>query len=125
MTRGLVALADDTSEIAAVMAHEIAHVTARHAAQRAEFEKTAALFARVNQQVLERAEPTEQVDARSKLSIARFSREQELAADDIGIKAVAKAGFDPYGAARFLKALGDGARSPPRNSAPPRPTGQI
>ncbi len=106
MTRGLVALADDTSEIAAVMAHEIAHVTARHAAQRAEFEKTAALFARVNQQVLERAEPTEQVDARSKLSIARFSREQELEADDIGIKAVAKAGFDPYGAARFLKALG-------------------
>jgi predicted Zn-dependent protease len=106
VTRGLVALAGDTSEIAAVMAHEIAHVTARHAAQRAEFEKTAALFARVNAQVLERAEPAEQVDARSKLSIARFSREQELEADQIGIKALAKAGFDPYGAARFLKALG-------------------
>ena len=47
VTRGLLALADDTSEIAAVMAHEIAHVTSRHAAQRAEFEKTArALYAR-------------------------------------------------------------------------------
>ena len=55
VTRGLLALADDTSEIAAVMAHEIAHVTARHAAQRAEFEKTAALFTRVNAQVLEHA----------------------------------------------------------------------
>ena len=42
VTRGLLALADDTSEIAAVMAHEIGHITARHAAQRAEFEKTAA-----------------------------------------------------------------------------------
>jgi predicted Zn-dependent protease len=38
VTRGLLALADDTSEIAAVMAHEIGHITARHAAQRAEFE---------------------------------------------------------------------------------------
>ena len=44
VTRGLLALADDTSEIAAVMAHEIGHITARHAAQRAEFEKTTALF---------------------------------------------------------------------------------
>src|SRR5882757_10787589 len=44
VTRGLLALAEDTSEIAAVMAHEIGHITARHAAQRAEFEKTTALF---------------------------------------------------------------------------------
>src|SRR3984957_10302173 len=33
VTRGLLAPADDTSEIAAVMAHEIGHITARHAAQ--------------------------------------------------------------------------------------------
>ena len=52
VTRGLLALADDTSEIAAVMAHEIGHITARHAAQRAELEKTAALFTRVNAQLL-------------------------------------------------------------------------
>ena len=31
VTRGLLALANDTSEIAAVLAHEIAHVTLRHA----------------------------------------------------------------------------------------------
>jgi predicted Zn-dependent protease len=36
------------------MAHEIAHVTAHHAAQRAELEKTAALFTRVSSQVLDR-----------------------------------------------------------------------
>jgi len=107
VTRGLLALADDTSEIAAVMAHEIAHVTARHAAQRAEFEKTAALFTRVNQQVLERAQAEDEAEARSKLSIARFSRQQELEADQIGIKTIAQAGYDPYGAARFLTALGE------------------
>ncbi len=107
MTRGLLALADDTSEIAAVMAHEIGHVTARHAAQRAEFAKTAALFMRVNSQVLEHAQPQDEVEARSKLSIARFSRQQEFEADQIGIKTIGKAGYDPYGAARFLSALGE------------------
>ena len=48
VTRGLLELANDLSEVAAVMAHEIAHITARHAAQRAELEKTAALFTRVS-----------------------------------------------------------------------------
>ena len=107
MTRGLLALADDTSEIAAVMAHEIAHVTAKHAAQRAEFEKTAALFTRVNAQVLDRTQPPDEAEARSKLSIARFSRQQELDADQIGIRDIARSGYDPYGAARFLTALGE------------------
>jgi predicted Zn-dependent protease len=107
ITRGLLALAADSSEIAAVMAHEIAHVTAHHAAQRAEFEKTAALFLRVNSQVLDRSQPQDEVEARSKLSIARFSRQQEFEADQIGIKNLAKAGYDPFGAARFLTALGE------------------
>ena len=89
------------------MAHEIAHVTARHAAQRAEFEKTAALFLRVNSQMLDRAQPQDEVEARSKLTVARFSRQQELEADQIGIKNIAKAGYDPHAAARFLSALGE------------------
>ena len=107
VTRGLLALAQDTSEIAAVMAHEIAHVTARHAAQRAEFEKTAVLFSRVNAQVLEHAQADDEAQARSKLSIATFSRQQEFEADRIGINDLANAGYDPYGAARFLTALGE------------------
>jgi predicted Zn-dependent protease len=107
VTRGLLALAEDTSEMAAVMAHEIGHITARHAAQRAEFEKTTALFSRVNAQVLAQRQAQDEVEARSKLAIARFSREQEFAADQIGIKIIAHAGYDPYGAARFLTALGE------------------
>jgi len=107
VTRGVLALADDTSEIAAVMAHEIGHITARHAAQRAEFEKTAALFTHVNSQVLAHYEAQDEAEARSKLAIARFSRQQEFEADQIGIKTIARAGYDPYGAARFLTALGE------------------
>jgi predicted Zn-dependent protease len=37
--------------------------------------------------------------------LAQFSRNQELAADAIGINSVGKAGFDPYAAARFLRAM--------------------
>lgn len=106
VTRGLLELANDSSEVAAVMAHEIAHITARHAAQRAELEKTAALFTRVSSQVLDRPQEGEAVQARMQLSIARFSREQELEADRIGIGVIAKAGFDPYAASRFLTSLG-------------------
>ena len=106
VTRGLLALANDGSEVAAVMAHEIAHVTSHHAAQRAELEKTAALFSRVSSQVLDRPQEGQEVEARMRLSIAHFSRQQEFEADKVGIGVTAKAGFDPYAASRFLGSLG-------------------
>jgi predicted Zn-dependent protease len=124
VTRGLLALANDTSEVAAVMAHEIGHITARHAAQRAELEKTAALFTRVNNQVLDRAANVPDVEARMKLSIARFSRQQEFEADQIGIKVIAAAGYDPYAASRFLTSLGEWSQlraSLSGSSSPDRP----
>jgi predicted Zn-dependent protease len=106
VTRGLLALANDTSEVAAVMAHEVAHVTARHAVQRAELERRSAIVSRVVAEVLEDPTAGEAVQARSKFSLASFSRAQELEADQIGVRTTARAGFDPYGAARFLASLG-------------------
>jgi predicted Zn-dependent protease len=46
--------------------------------------------------------------ARSKLVLASFSRAQEFEADGIGVGIAARAGFDPYGAARLLTAMGRG-----------------
>jgi len=43
VTRGLVMLANDTSELASVLAHEMAHVVARHAAIREDKARQAAL----------------------------------------------------------------------------------
>ena len=48
----------------------------------------------------------EAVQARMNLSIARFSRQQEFEADQIGIGVIARAGYDPYAASRFLTSLG-------------------
>jgi predicted Zn-dependent protease len=105
VTRGLLALANDGSEVAAVMAHEIAHVTARHAIARAEEEKRAAVISKVAH-LVQNKERGAQIEASAKLSIAGFSRAQELEADRIGITTIAAAGYDPYGASRFLAALG-------------------
>ena len=104
VTRGLLALANDGSEVAAVMAHEIAHVTAKHAFARAEQEKRAEVISKVAHLVQNKQRGAE-IEASAKVSIAGFSRLQELEADRVGITTIAKAGYDPYGASRFLAAL--------------------
>ena len=106
VTRGLLALAGDGSELAAVMAHEIAHISAGHAAKRHELEQRGKLFAQVSDRLLARPDDAQEYDARTKLTVARFSRDQEFEADKIGIRTVAKAGYDPYAASRFLEKLG-------------------
>ena len=105
VTRGLLALATDASEAAAVMAHEIAHVTLRHSALRAEKEREAALISQAAT-VIQSRQKGEEERSRQRLSVASFSRQQELDADETGVKVIARAGYDPYGAARFLTALG-------------------
>lgn len=106
VSRGLMALANDKAEIASVIAHEIAHVQARHAVERAELQQRSELVQRVVAQVLEDPVAGALVQARSQVSLASFSRQQELEADLIAVKAIAAAGFDPYGASRFLASLG-------------------
>lgn len=109
LTRGLLALASDTAEIAAVLSHEIAHVTLRHASQRNELQARSTLIKRVTENVLNNAEEAALVQNQSRSTLASFSRAQELEADQVGVKVLARAGFDPYGAPRFLTALGRSA----------------
>ncbi len=106
ITRGLVALANDTSEIASVLAHEMAHVVARHASSREEQIRQAVIESRVISDVLSDPNLGALALAKSKLSIATFSRGQELEADAVGVGISARAGYDPYGASRFLTAMG-------------------
>ncbi len=104
VTRGLLALANDTSEVAAVMAHEIAHVTARHALQREELEKRSAVISQAAD-VIDNPERGKTFKTYAQLSLASFSRQQEFEADEIGVKVIARAGFDPFAASRFLVSL--------------------
>ena len=118
VTRGLIALANDESELASVLAHEMGHVVARHAAIREEQAKQAALVGRVVSDVISDPEEGALALAKSKLALASFSRSQELEADAIGIGIAARAGYDPYGAVRFLTSMQRNSELKPQQSGP-------
>src|SRR5690606_13983941 len=88
--------------VAAVLAHEMAHVTADHATQRQDRARTAMIVTRVVTDVLDNGDAGQLALASSQRSLASFSRQQELEADEIGVRTAAKAGYDPYAAGRFL-----------------------
>jgi predicted Zn-dependent protease len=103
VTRGLLALSNDSAEVASVMSHEMAHVIKGHAKTREE---------QANR--TEAASPNTTSGAamalaRSKIAMATFSRSQETEADTIGVGIASHAGFDPYGASRLLQAMGRSA----------------
>jgi predicted Zn-dependent protease len=105
VTRGILALASDTSELAAVLAHEIAHVTLKHARARSNRVRTSAIVDRVVTGVFGGDAETDQSSNRARMNLAAFSQQQELAADREGIQIAGKAGYDPHAAARFLGAM--------------------
>jgi predicted Zn-dependent protease len=122
VTRGLLALANDTSELSSVLSHEMAHVIARHAAIREDQVRQAALVSKVASDVFNDPQMGAMALARSKIALASFSRAQELEADGVGVGISARAGFDPYGAVRFLTAMGRNAelRQPNNSGVDPR-----
>ena len=105
VTRGLVALASDTSELSSVLSHEMAHVLAKHASIREDQARQAAIVTRVVTDMGNDPDLTALALAKTKLTMASFSRAQEFEADGIGVGISARAHFDPYGASRFLTAM--------------------
>ncbi len=105
VTRGLIALASDTSELSSVLAHEMAHVLAKHAAIREDQAKQAAVVTRVVAEMGNDTDMNALALAKTKLTMASFSRAQEFEADGIGVGIAARAKFDPFGASRFLTAM--------------------
>jgi len=103
------ALSNDTSELASVLSHEMSHVIARHAAIREEQARQVSINSRVVTDVLSDPQDGALALARSKFALANFSRAQEFEADGIGVGIAARAGYDPFGAARFLTSMGRNA----------------
>jgi predicted Zn-dependent protease len=108
VTRGLLALANDSAEVASAMAHQMAHVIARHATTWEEQARKNELIGSANHLM---GDPQAGVMAlaRSKIALASFLRAQELEADAIGVGIAARAGYDPLGASRLLTAMGRNA----------------
>jgi predicted Zn-dependent protease len=107
VTRGLLGLANNGAELAAVISHEMAHVIANHGVERARLEAREALASRVISEIWADENEVARTKLKGKLRLAQFSREQELQADQIGIELMAKAGYDPHAAVRFQRAMAD------------------
>ena len=105
VTRGLLALANDASEVAAVLSHEMAHVTANHGLERQRREQEVEIAGKVAEELFANSIDGRRAVARGKLSLAAFSRNQELQADVIGVRMLGEAGYDPYAAPRFLESM--------------------
>jgi predicted Zn-dependent protease len=108
VTRGLLALANDSAEVASAMAHQMAHVIARHAEVREEQARKTKLISSAND-LMGDPQVGAMALARSKIALASFLRAQELEADAIGVGIAARAGFDPLGTSRLLTAMGRNA----------------
>jgi predicted Zn-dependent protease len=102
VTRGLLALAGNEAELASVLAHEIGHVAARHAAQR--HQRAAETDAKPPAKSAPGSEIAERAQDRSAF-VRSYSREQEAEADTLGIRYLARAGYDPGAMASFLARL--------------------
>lgn len=112
VSRGLLALAENEAELAGVIGHEIGHVTARHTAQR-QTEETkkdgATAIGTVLTSIFLGPEAAGLFQQAAKpfgdAYVASYSRDQELQADELGIRYLQRAGYDPRAMATFLSKL--------------------
>ena len=117
ITRQLVALANDEAEMAGVLGHEVGHVAADHSGQRQSAQTKAGLFGVAGQILggllgdrtgllgslggaIQNYAP-----AVAQLYTLSYSRGQEEQADDLGIRYLSKAGYDPMALSDMLASL--------------------
>ena len=101
---GLIAQTANDDELASVIAHEVAHIAARHAVKR--FESGLGLQLVQLATLAARQGPAAQgVGIASQAARLAYAREDELEADRLGAKYLKAAGFNPKAALTFLEKL--------------------
>ncbi|MGO9603158.1 MAG: M48 family metalloprotease [Candidatus Binataceae bacterium] len=110
ITRGLLAIVNDESELAGVLGHEVGHVAAMHHAQ-AQARQTMSQIGRTAGSMVFGRSPLSRVTQVAALNYAQsYSRDDEYEADMLGIRYAAKAGYDPRSMATFLATMREYAR---------------
>ena len=105
VTRGLLALGSNEAEIAGVLAHEIAHVTARHSAGRAANAGIAELGLIILGVLGGNSAVSKIGEVGALALIQSYSREDEFEADSLGVGYLSRAGFKPEAMSTFLEKL--------------------
>lgn len=105
VTRGLLALISSEAELASVLGHELAHVIARHGAQRLSRMKAEERFCAAFLCDFELPVLSDMAAIGMDLTFGGFTQDQELEADELGIRYLQRAGYDPHSMTSFLKKL--------------------
>lgn len=110
----LVETLETDEKIAAVLAHEMGHVEARHSVKRMQSSIGVTLFMLISSHISgENSDKGKVGNAMTQL-MAAYSREDEKQADELSVKYLKRAGFDPDGAVMALETLKKLRKKAPR-----------
>lgn len=113
ITRGLLAYLNSEAELAAVLGHEIGHVTARHAVQQysaAQMANFGALLGAIFVPGLGTQAGQALAQVGGTAILRGYGREHELEADRLGAEYIARTGYDPREILAVLRVLKDQER---------------
>jgi predicted Zn-dependent protease len=128
MYKGLMQMAENDSQIAAVLGHETGHVTARHSAERASQQMAAQAVGAIASSVLKGSTAAGILGVGAQYGVLMpYARTQESEADLLGVDYMYRAGYDTRQAVRLweLMAQGGGSRPPQILSTHPDPLNRI
>lgn len=108
VNRGLIERAENMSEVAGVLGHEIGHVTLRHSVQQMQQGQEVGVGAVLLCTLTKACESDTgkgAVNLAGSALFAKFSRSDEAEADAEGVKTTIKAGIDPHGIPDMFRIL--------------------
>jgi predicted Zn-dependent protease len=114
ITRQLLGLMDDEAELASVLGHEVGHIAARHPERRQSASTRNTILGALGQILVGAVAGSSGLGQLLQQSIGQgsqaltlsFSRSQEFEADDLGIRYMTAAGYDPAASPGLLASLG-------------------
>ena len=105
LTRGLIYLCQNEAQLAGVISHEIGHVTARHSARRYTKSIGTDIVLRVLGVISKNNYLNNLLGQSAQLYLLSYSRSQEYQADQLAVRYMVRAGFDPKEMASFLRSM--------------------
>jgi predicted Zn-dependent protease len=129
---GMIDLANNTDQLAAVIGHEIGHVLAKHSNERMSQQTLTSTGLQVGTAFLGAEKGKNDMLIMGAMGLVQYgvllpySRKHETEADELGQKFMAKAGYDPRQAAELWKLMSKGGSAGPEFlSTHPSPSSRI